>query len=542
MGAAAVLILAFAVPMGASAVVAALIHVLIPRPATMGLRVAWWATQIAASAIAFVVVERLSRRFLPLAALLRMTLVFPDQAPSRLAVARRAARTKDLDRRIDQAMQTGQRGSLDDAAQDILALAAALSVHDRRTRGHSERVRVVTDMLADELELAPHDRDRLRWSALLHDVGKLTVHPHILNKSGKLNALEWATLQRHPIEGARLTAPLLGWLGPWALAVEQHHENFDGSGYPYGLAGADISFGARVVAVADVFETMTAKRSYKDAVSPAMARRELTRCAGTQFDPDIVRAFLNISLGRVRWAVGPASLLAQLPFLGQLPFIGGQTSGALAAISPGASIGVAALSVSSIVMGQLPATSASIPTPPPAIATGLVSTPHPSGPEHGGLAGGRRSPTSSSPVLAWPVGSPVGSPVATAAGPAAAVTAAPGPAAPPTPVAPAASRPTSPGGAIGPTGANPTPDDPARNNPTPTTVAAHPASTTKLGHNNGANGNVGGSGGKNANNSNAHNSNSNSYSANGSGGTKDSGAKGGGGNDKKSGSDKGGHP
>ncbi|HLY81885.1 MAG TPA: HD domain-containing phosphohydrolase, partial [Acidimicrobiales bacterium] len=181
--------------------------------------------------------------------------------------------------------------------------------------------------------------------------------PTSSTKPGKPNAEEWVALQKHPLEGAKLTAPLLPWLGEWALAVEQHHEKFDGRGYPYGLAGDQISYGARIVAVADVFETMTAKRSYKDAISPAAARAELTRCAGTHFDADIVRAFLNISLGRLRWAVGPASLLAQLPFLGQVPFVGGQATGALAGLTSASALGAAALSVGSLVMPHLVAPS-----------------------------------------------------------------------------------------------------------------------------------------------------------------------------------------
>ena len=100
------------------------------------------------------------------------------------------------------------------------------------TRGHTERVRALTDFVADELGLAEDDRDRLRWSALLHDIGKLTVHPDILNKEGALSDDEWQLIRRHPLEGAKLTAPLAGWLGEWSATVVEHHERYDVGGYP----------------------------------------------------------------------------------------------------------------------------------------------------------------------------------------------------------------------------------------------------------------------------------------------------------------------
>ena len=126
------------------------------------------------------------------------------------------------------------------AAEQILALAASLSAHDRLTRGHSERVRALTDLIAIELDLPLADRDRLRWSALLHDVGKLTVHPHVLNKAEKLDEAEWAQLKNHPLEGARLTRHLAGWLGEWANTIAEHHEKFDGTGYPLALHASQI--------------------------------------------------------------------------------------------------------------------------------------------------------------------------------------------------------------------------------------------------------------------------------------------------------------
>jgi putative nucleotidyltransferase with HDIG domain len=205
------------------------------------------------------------------------------------------------------------------AAQRILTLVGALGVHDRRTRGHSERVRAFNDLIAQELRLPQHDRDRLRWAALLHDIGKLHVPTKILNKPKKPTEKEWAVLKSHPARGARITAPLSSWLGPWADTIEQHHERWDGAGYPNNLSGADISLGARIVAVADAYEVMTAPRPYSRPVSAAAAREELARCAGAQFDPEVVRAFLNISIGKLRKVIGPISWLAQLPLIDATP-------------------------------------------------------------------------------------------------------------------------------------------------------------------------------------------------------------------------------
>ena len=192
-------------------------------------------------------------------------------------------------------------------------MAASLSAHDRKTRGHTERVRALTDFIADELQLPDADRDRLRWSALLHDIGKLAVHADILNKEGPLTDEEWELIRRHPLEGAALTAPLSDWLGEWALTIVEHHERYDGKGYPFGLSGEHISLGGRIVAVADTYDVMTTTRSYKRASSPESARQELVRCAGTQFDPVIVRAFLGVPVRRLRGLV-PLSWLGSFLF------------------------------------------------------------------------------------------------------------------------------------------------------------------------------------------------------------------------------------
>jgi hypothetical protein len=144
----------------------------------------------------------------------------------------------------------------------------------------------------------------------------VTVDAKILNKSGALEDDEWTLIRRHPEEGARIAWPLREWLGEWSLAIAQHHERWDGSGYPRGLKGEEISLAARIVAVADSYDAMTSLRSYQKAMPPAEARAEITRGAGVHYDPAVVRAFLRVSRGRVTRVLGPMSWLAMVPLAG----------------------------------------------------------------------------------------------------------------------------------------------------------------------------------------------------------------------------------
>jgi HD-GYP domain-containing protein (c-di-GMP phosphodiesterase class II) len=295
-------LLAKAVPPASSTLLVVARFVLVAATATVVMRAA----------------DRLMRRALPLAALLDLTLIFPDQAPSRYRMAlRNGASNIELQELVDRYVRTG-RGDTAAAAEHLLDLVAALSRHDRITRGHSERVRAYAQMIGEEMGLAAHEIDRLRWAALIHDVGKLRIPTEILNKPGKLTDEEYEIIKRHPEFGAELARPLADWLGDGVLAVVQHHEKWDGSGYPYGLRGTEISQAGRIVAVADVFDVLTSVRSYKNACSPTEARAELTRCAGSHFDPAVVRAFMNLSIGRLRKVMGPLSWIAQLSLFPQL--------------------------------------------------------------------------------------------------------------------------------------------------------------------------------------------------------------------------------
>jgi putative nucleotidyltransferase with HDIG domain len=349
------------VPAAAGAASAYAFVVALPAPGGIAL-IPWAVGLVVSSTIATAVAERIGKRFLPLAMLLRLSLVFPDRAPSRFAMARGAGNVRVLERRIREAREQGVDHAPARAAEQILALVAALSAHDRKTRGHSERVRAFTDLVAGELHLPEADRDRLRWAALLHDIGKLHVPARILNKPGRPDAREWETLQAHPAAGARIASPLLSWLGPWADAIEQHHERYDGGGYPGSLAGEEISFAARIVSVADSFEVMTAARSYKKPMSVPAARRELAACAGGQFDPSIVRAFLNVSLGRLWWTVGPASWTALLPVLGPAQRAGGQLAAAAQGAAAAIVVGAAGLlpMVTGTAAASTPSTSAAV--------------------------------------------------------------------------------------------------------------------------------------------------------------------------------------
>ena len=306
----------FVAPIVASILTTYLLATIWQRPSGILASVGWCAALVAVGFASMRTVDRLAKRFLPLSTLLRMTLVFPDQKPSRFGIALRTGTTKQLEQRLADVRANGLGATERLAAETLLELVAALSVHDRLTRGHGERVRAYSALIGEELGLDPVEISKVQWAGLIHDIGKLAIPAEILNKPGRLTDDEYEIIKTHPAEGMALVGPLGAWLGDWVLAVGEHHERWDGTGYPNQLAGTEISLGGRIVAVADVFDVITAARSYKKPISPHRARQELAWHAGSQFDPQIVRAFLAVSIGRLRRTSYPLSWAADLPLLG----------------------------------------------------------------------------------------------------------------------------------------------------------------------------------------------------------------------------------
>jgi putative nucleotidyltransferase with HDIG domain len=173
----------------------------------------------------------------------------------------------------------------------VIALAEALDIRDTGTGQHSHTVGRYAELMARELRLDEERVERVRLAGVLHDIGKIGISDRVLSKPGPLDADEWREMYTHPEIGARLLSrPEFDDLRAWILA---HHERPDGLGYPYALAGDNIPLEARILAVADAYEAMTADRVYRPSLGVAAARAELEAGAGTQFDREVVVAFLR---------------------------------------------------------------------------------------------------------------------------------------------------------------------------------------------------------------------------------------------------------
>ena len=194
--------------------------------------------------------------------------------------------TKNLTRLYDDLRSTYMR--------TIKALAQTIDARDHYTHSHSENVVKYAAVIAEELRLSCEDVEMIREACELHDLGKVGIEDNILGKPTSLTDAEWVQIKRHPTTGAQILEPLTFLDGVIDL-VRQHHERYDGLGYPLGLKGEDILLGARIINLADAYEAMTSARAYrKNPLTREDALAEIRKNSGKQFDPRVVEAFLRI--------------------------------------------------------------------------------------------------------------------------------------------------------------------------------------------------------------------------------------------------------
>ncbi|HYI81234.1 MAG TPA: HD domain-containing phosphohydrolase [Thermoleophilaceae bacterium] len=219
------------------------------------------------------------------------SVLLPEEAASATEALREADRRMYAHKREDGRAPAG-RQSADVLLRILSERSPALGVH-------LDEVTALCDLVAERLDLSGDDREPLLQAASLHDAGKIAIPDQVLDKPGPLDEQEWTFVRRHPVIGERIlsAAPALARA---AKLVRSSHEHFDGSGYPDGLAGSRIPLGSRVIAVCDAYSAMLAGRPYRVTRDSAAARAELTRCAGTQFDPRVVEALCDVLDGRER--------------------------------------------------------------------------------------------------------------------------------------------------------------------------------------------------------------------------------------------------
>jgi len=181
----------------------------------------------------------------------------------------------------------------------LLALVRALDAREHETSDHSQRVVKYTEAIAERLSLRGPELEEIGRGALLHDIGKIGVPDAVLLKPAKLTTEEWKEMRRHPDIGYDMIRSI-EFLNTPAAIVLSHQERFDGRGYPRCLRGEEIHIGARIFAVADTLDAMTSDRPYRKGTTFENAVDEIQRCAGSQFDPEVVRAFMDIGVKNLR--------------------------------------------------------------------------------------------------------------------------------------------------------------------------------------------------------------------------------------------------
>ena len=194
----------------------------------------------------------------------------------------------------------------------VTSLAFAIDAKDHYTQGHSQKVSAYAALIAEAMEMSDVEVEEIRLGGVLHDIGKVAIPEQILNKSGPLNPEEWETMKSHVQFGAKILDPLTP-LARIREIVLHHHEFFDGSGYPEALAGEKIPLGARIIAVADAYDTITSDRTYKKGRTSADALSELERCANAQFDGAIVALFVRTMRSLPNPIIEVASATPRIP-------------------------------------------------------------------------------------------------------------------------------------------------------------------------------------------------------------------------------------
>jgi HD-GYP domain-containing protein (c-di-GMP phosphodiesterase class II) len=185
----------------------------------------------------------------------------------------------------------------------LRSLLSALRAHDPYTYRHSLRTVRLSLLLGRACGVSRPSLRVLGFGAVVHDLGKILVPGEVLHKEGRLNDEEWEAVRRHPSDGARMLLDVSPPPGVCRVVAE-HHERWDGRGYPSGLCGDEIDFNARAVAVADAFDAMTSERPYRRAAGFEAAAAELERCAGTQFDAEVVLSFLRVPRAQIEGSLG----------------------------------------------------------------------------------------------------------------------------------------------------------------------------------------------------------------------------------------------
>lgn len=181
----------------------------------------------------------------------------------------------------------------------VEAFSAALDAKHSYTKGHSDRVADIAAAIAAGVGFSRREQERIHTAGHLHDIGKIGIPDNVLLKPGRLNNEEYDIIKLHPQIGYDILQKVTIFR-PIAGIVLHHHERWDGCGYPGGLQGEDIPLGARIIAIADAYDAMTSARSYRQRISSEQAIAEIKRCAGTQFDPALVKIFLTIQDHRRR--------------------------------------------------------------------------------------------------------------------------------------------------------------------------------------------------------------------------------------------------